>query len=429
MAADTPHDWLRRVASTDPGRALLVGDGRVLTYAETLDKVETRADVIASGVGTDEIVCTEVAVDLDSIIELLAIQVAGGVPLPYIGRPPELPVATVPFGAVCVSTSGSSGVSKVVPLTYENIAASASASRSRLGNDADDRWLLCLPLNHVGGLSVVWRSLEAGGAVIVAPFDVVGGLIETHQPTIASFVPTMVHRLLDENPRAIASIGTILVGGASTGTELWHRSREFGVRLVPTYGTTETSSQVATLASDDDRIARGLVGKPLDGFAVSIVGRDGLAEVDGVVGRIVVEGDAVFSGYLGESFRSGPWTTDDIGWLTEDGDLFIEGRYDDVVISGGENVSLGWVQNSILGFAGVSDVCVVVLEDERWGMVVCAMVVAESPLDSADPMVRAGLEPHERPKRWLMRNEIPTIVNGKHDVVAVRAAFEEELWT
>ncbi|MDK1019179.1 MAG: class I adenylate-forming enzyme family protein [Actinomycetota bacterium] len=426
MAIETPSDWLARVARIDPGRACLVSDERDLTYAELLALVTERAGVLAHGIGRDEIRSVRVALDSRSIVELLAIQRAGGIPLPYLDTPPDVPVATAEGVAVCVATSGTSGTRKIVPLTYASIAVSVKASRERLGNDADDRWLLSLPLNHVGGLSVIWRSLEAGGAIIVAPFEASGSVIERHRPTIASMVPTMVRLLLDQNSLALAAAGLVLVGGAPLRADLWKEATEAGARLIPTYGMTEAGSQVATLAPSDPRVAPGLVGRPLAGFKVSIVGSSGESLPAGEVGRVAIEGEALFSGYLGEARRPTPFVTNDRGFISAEGDLVIEGRSDDVIVSGGENLSLGRVADIIAGFDGVQDVCVVAVDDPLWGTIAGAMVVASNRVLPLDSMASAALKPHERPKRWLVCEEIPTLDNGKHDLAAIKAAFRRE---
>ncbi len=423
MAADTQHDWIARVCATDPGRVCLVSDGESLTYGEVHRLVEARAREISASIREHEIVVVEVEINLRTIIELLAIQRAGGVPFPYVGEMPELPVATVQRVAVCVSTSGTSGRRRIVPLTYSNIAASVRASRRRLGNDADDRWLLSLPLNHVGGLSVLWRSLEAGGAVVVAPFDASGEPIEQHRPTFASMVPTMVHRLFERNPGALASIGAVLVGGASLTSRLWRDASNAGAHLVTTYGMTEAGSQIATLAPGDERRESGLVGAPLEGFSVTIVDADGVEVPTGVLGRVSVEGPAVFLGYLGEEPRPQPFITSDLGRMSETGDLFIEGRGDDVIITGGENVSLRAVEAAIAGLFGVKEVCVVALDDSEWGMVTAAIIVAEAPDKAIRWEIAGVLKPHERPKHILFRRSIPLLPNGKHDIKAVRAVF------
>jgi O-succinylbenzoic acid--CoA ligase len=275
----------------------------------------------------------------------------------------------------------------------------------------------------------VWRILEAGAAAFISSFDASGATIERFSPTIASMVPTMVQRLMDGNPRALASIGAVLVGGASLGVPLWNRCLSEGVRLVPTYGLTEAGSQVATATPGEMDVSPGWVGTPLGGMDVVIVGLDHEPVQRGQTGLISIEGPAVFDGYLGEGFRKGRFITSDIGRIDTRRNLYIEGRIDDVIISGGENVSLGWVAGIISGFDGVDDVCVVAMEDGEWGTVGAAMVVSDHRLTSFDTMVEGALKAHERPKRWLTCDAIPTLANGKHDLVAVREAFEEASWT
>jgi len=429
MTADTPYQWLSRVATSDPERSCLVDDANVLAYGDVLARVDARAHAIRAGIEPWEIVPVEVAIDVDSVIEILATQEAGGVPFPNTRRAPSLPVTTADDVAVCVETSGSSGSPKIVPLTFTNIAASLRSSRKRLGTGPDDRWLVCLPLSHVGGLSIIWRTLEAGGTAIVAPFDPSGAVIERLEPTIASMVPTMVHRLVDNNSAAIASIGLVLVGGAALDPFLWERCLQVGVHLVPTYGLTEAGSQVATAAPGDPDMSSGWVGTPLDDMEVLIVGLDHEPVGPGQTGLISVEGPAVFDGYLGEEYRGRRFITSDLGRLDDERNLFIEGRIDDVIVSGGENVSLGRVAEIINGLDGIDDVCAVGFADAEWGTVGGAMVVSDRDLESVIAMARSELKAHERPKRWLRRGIIPKLANGKHDLAAVRAAFEEEQWT
>jgi O-succinylbenzoic acid--CoA ligase len=429
MTADTPYHWLSQVAVDDPARACLIDGVAVLTYGEVLARVDARAQVVSTDTEPWEIVPVAVAIDVDSIVEILAIQHAGRVPLPHTEHSPHVPVAVAPGTAVCVETSGSSGTPKVVPLTFPNIAASVAASRTRLRNGPDDRWLACLPLSHVGGLSVVFRSFEAGGSVIASPFDSSGGVIERLNPTIGSMVPTMVHRLADNNMDALASIGLLLVGGAALGRSLAERCVDAGVRLVPTYGLTEAGSQVATAMPGSSTMAPSCVGPRLDTMDVSIVGSDGKSVSVGATGLIAVDGPAVFGGYLGEEERHGRFVTNDRGWIDSDGMLHVEGRADDVIVSGGEKVSLGHVADFIGSLDGIDDVCIVGTDDDEWGAIIGAMVVASLPLGSFDKMVRRGLKPHERPKRWLKRSVIPTLPNGKHDRVAVRRELEEDAWT
>lgn len=432
MTADTPYRWLSVVASHDPDRPCLVDTAGAHSYGDVLDRVTSRAEDLQTQADHElndgEIRTIEVALNIDSIIEILAVQHLGAVPFPHTGPAPRIGSERAPGAAICIATSGSSGASKVVPLSFANLEAAVDASRRRLGNGNEDRWLACLPLDHVGGLSVIWRTLQAGGSALVAPFDASGTVIDRFEPTIASMVPTMVRRLLDRNQDALKSIGSILVGGAGLDASLMERCRALGVSVMPTYGLTEAGSQVATATDMPPRSAAGYVGRPLDGMDVEIVNSDGETVELGDTGVISVAGPAVFEGYLGEETRQGRFVTSDLGWFDRAGNLYVEGRIDDVIVSGGENVSLVRVAETIGALDGVRDVCVVGLADSEWGMVCAAMVVSNLPLDSLDTMTKADLRRHERPKRWLRGEGIPLLTNGKHDRGAVRAAFEEEPW-
>ena len=282
-----------------------------------------------------------------------------------------------------------------------------------------DRWLLALPLNHVGGMSVLWRSFEAGGTAVVAPFGpTVVDTISRFEPTVASWVPTMVHRLLASDPDALARIGLNLVGGASLGASLRSRIAEAGIEVTPTYGMTEAASQVATHRPGAEDALDGTAGEPLDGVSVTIVDPD-----DEGFGRIAVGGPQVFGGYLGREPRTGPFVSNDVGQLTDHGKVRVMGRIDDIVVTGGENVSLGSVSEALYATDLVSDAAVVAVDDAEWGVAVCALVASNAAPEAITERVQSMHPPHMVPKRVVVTDAIPLLPNGKHDMDAVRAAL------
>ena len=312
----------------------------------------------------------------------------------------------------------------MVPLSYQNIAASVASSRKRLGNGPQDRWLATLPLTHVGGLSVLWRSFESGGSIAVAPFDAsLSHRLEAFRPSVASLVPTMVYRLLESAPDALAAIGTVLTGGARLPRTIRDDAARRGIALVPTYGMTETTSQVATAIPGRPHSGINVIGPPLDGFSVTIETAEGSSRV-GEPGVIVVDGPAVFAGYLGEPSREAAFATSDIGYLTTEGVLAVVGRQDDVVVTGGENVDLTVVRDTVLGFPDVIDAIVVGVPDPEWGSIVCVLVDGPDPdaEGNLSELARELLEPAHRPRRWAF-GTIPLLANGKHDVRAVHGLF------
>jgi len=397
-----------------------------VSYAELAAQVHTRVRSLRAEVTDGVVVPVPMRLDLPSIVEMLAVMKAGGVVAPYATLRPVI-AGRAPRGtAVCLQTSGSAGEPRVVPLSYENIAASVAASRSRLGNGPEDRWLATLPLTHVGGLSVLWRSFESGGAAVVAPFDPsLTRVLEIARPTFASLVPTMVHRLLASAPDSLAAIGTVLTGGDRLPRTVREEAGMRGVSLVPTYGMTETTSQVATARTGEASHDPAVVGPPLEGFDITIHddGSHGL----GATGVIVIDGPAVFAGYLGDAPRIGPFRTTDVGYLTSDGRLAVVGRCDEVVITGGENVDLARVRDVIIAVPRVEDAVVVGVPDPEWGVVICALVQGTEAVDehSIPAIVAEQLRPHERPRRWAL-GEVPMLPSGKHDVAAVRTRFSDE---
>ena len=411
----TLWDWLDAAAMDAPDRPALVFEDGVVSYHQLRELVNARAASLAGEYSPNDVVPTPVRLDLPSIVEIIALPTGGIVPLPHVAEPTRPPEARAPGAVVCVATSGSGGVRRFVPLSMANITASVEASRRRLGTGPTDRWWLTLPLDHIGGLSVLYRSLQAAGTTVVGSFDRRGRLLDATRPTVASLVPTMVHRMLSEDPPSLASIGTVLVGGGPLRTAVLDGAERAGAQLLPTYGSTETASQVATGIPGGRVRHAGYVGPPLDGFTVDI----------DEAGIIVVDGPAVFSGYLGDAERTRAHRTGDLGRWEDDGGLTILGRADDVITSGGENVSLTAVSDLLSGIDGVDDVAVVAIDDDEWGSLVCAYVASSLNREEIRARIDDVVAGPAKPRRVIVGGAVPELTNGKHDVVAVRALFAE----
>lgn len=417
MEPNNPLGWLSRWASEDPDRTAVVTSGGEVSYHQLYDMVQVRASVLRSVVAPGFVAPVQVRLDLPSVVEVFSIAAAGAVPLPHDGTAEWSPV-DASDDHICVGTSGSSGTSRIVRISGSNIAAAVAASRKRLDTDETDRWLLCLPIHHVAGLSVLWRSFEAGGSVALAPFDPnLAAFIEMVRPTIASMVPTMLHRLLLTRPDVVAGIPRTLVGGAHLSGVLAAKAEEEGVGLLATYGATETTSQVATGVPDPEMPS--LVGEPLSGFRVSIRHPDGSLTPSGEVGRIAIDGPAVSPGYLGDVPRAGAWVSGDMGSMDSAGRLHVHGRFDDMVVTGGENVFLGVVADAVRSCEGVDDAFACGVPDVEWGTAV--VMVYSGPRSSAaiESEIRDQLPAPAIPRRWVKVNELPQLSNGKHDRRAI----------
>ena len=300
-----------------------------------------------------------------------------------------------------VETSGSTGTPKRVLLSRAAMRASADATHTRLGGPG--QWLLNLPPSYVAGLQVLFRSVRAGTEPVVqdGPFGEAAAAM-TGGRRYVSLVPTQLVRMLDDD--ALSGFDTVLVGGARLEPAVRTRAERAGVRVVATYGMSETCG--------------GCVydGRPLDGVAVKI----------GADGRVRIGGAVVFTGYDGQpdltaQVKEGGWfVTQDLGRIDHDGLLRVEGRVDDVVISGGVNVPATAVAARLREHPDVREAEVVGVPDPEWGSAVVALLVGDLALDAARGWVADALPRAWAPRRVVRLDALPLLPNGKLDRLALQ---------
>lgn len=287
-----------------------------------------------------------------------------------------------------VFTSGTTGRPKAVPITFDQHFNSAMGSAYRLGVQADDVWLSVLPLYHVGGLAVIFRSLLYGTAVDLHPrFDLaeINAALDQKPISLISVVPTMLYRLIESREAWPDSMRLILVGGAAASPELVEAagalSKDDRLLISTSYGMTEVGSQFATQTPADTAKKPGSVGKPFLFNQLQVVDDAGEESRAGEVGEIQIKGAVVMVGYLdnpaanAERFTADGWfSTGDLGYFDADGDLFVVQRRSDLILSGGENVYPAEVEAILRQHPAVKEACVVGLPDAEWGQTVAAMV-------------------------------------------------------
>jgi O-succinylbenzoic acid--CoA ligase len=386
-----------------------------------------------------------------------------------------------------VFTSGTSGKPKAAMLTFGNHFYSAMGSAYKLGVLPDDMWLSCLPLYHVGGLAVIFRSCLYGTAVDLHPkFDVeaMNHSLDNKPITLISLVPTMLHRLLETRTDWPMSLRLILLGGAAASPELVERanalprmavfsdqysviseqsrvnSEKFTIHdspftihnsplVAPTYGLTEAASQVTTMLPEEAQRKPGSVGKPLLFTEVKIVDGDGRTLPPNTYGEIIITGPTVMAGYVASGqvaggkwqVAGGKWQvastdqsdlqpatcnlqpatfhTGDIGYLDDDGDLWVIQRRSDLIVSGGENVYPAEVEAVLKSHPAVANACVVGLPDGEWGQRVAAMVVLREGTavtsHELTQFCRERLAGYKQPRQIHFTDSLPLNAMGKID--------------
>jgi O-succinylbenzoic acid--CoA ligase len=340
---------------------------------------------------------------------------AAGPPVVVGSDPPRIGAHDIPPGtALVLATSGSTGIPKRVALTADALRASARATAGRIGAGA---WVLALPASRIAGIQVLVRAALAGAPVIAvdgagaAAFAAAARRLPDGIPAFTSLVPAQVRGILETAPEALARFDAVLVGGQHTPPDLLERATARGVRLVRTYGSTET--------------AGGCVydGTPLDGVRLRIRS-----------GEVLITGPVLATAYLDDpagSARAFPtldderwYRTGDLGSL-EGGMLRITGRADNVIVSGGVNISLDLVESAVHTVPALRDAVVIGVADETWGEAPIVVTAEGAAHDLAD--ARAAVQSHlgaaARPREIVRVEALPLLASGKPDRVALRERF------
>lgn len=326
-----------------------------------------------------------------------------------------------------VYTSGTTGFPKGVQISYANHLAQALASAVQLGLDTKERWLVPMPLFHVGGMGVLMRSLVYGStAVLHDRFDAerVNQALAHDSITLISVVPTMLKRMLDDKYRTSyqPTLRCVLLGGSAASEGLLRACQDAGIPVAQSYGMTETNTQVATIRPEDGLRKLGSSGKPLFQTSIQVVTNGQLA-APFESGEICVRGPSVTNGYwenkaaTTEAFVDGWLRTGDVGYLDDDGYLYVLDRRRDLIVSGGENVYPAEIERVIQTLEGVEEVGVVGDPDDEWGQVPVAFIVVRSgqALTEQDVFAHCGehLARYKIPKRVYWRDELPRNASGK----------------
>jgi len=400
---------IRSAAHECPNRIALIVDDAEYSYADLASRIEGRsvpASPVHRATATlDTLLTLYAALEARTPLTLLSM---GATNSEVEDAQKRIAENLSPSIAIVLFTSGSSGESKGVLLSRDALVASAKAVGACIGWRPNDRWLCCLPLSHVGGLSVVLRCLVARKTVVLTDgFDTkeVGTLLEEKRITHVSLVPTMLWRLLDAGVRSPSDLRTTLLGGASLAPALAAQARDSGFSLRQSYGMTETASMIAC------------DGIMLPGATARLV-----------EGRITLHGPMLMTRYLPPhdvecSLIDGWLTTEDRGTMDTEGRLRILGRLDDTIISGGENINLREIERRLLEYEQIQACMALGLPDAEWGQRLVALVICHGDIESIQFQSLPG---HKRPKALIAVEALPLLQNGKPDKqTAIRIAAQK----
>jgi O-succinylbenzoic acid--CoA ligase len=322
---------------------------------------------------------------------------------------------------IMIPTGGSSGKIKFAIHNWDTLTASVQGFTEYFQLQQVNSFCV-LPLYHVSGLMQFMRSFTTSGKLVILPFKTLeSGQTPTIQPSesFISLVPTQLQRLLQnaELTQWLAQFQTVMLGGAPAWNELLEKARFHNIRLVPTYGMTETASQIATLKPDDFLKGKINSGQILPHAQVTIRNQQGEVLNANQVGNITIQAKSLTLGYYPNTWENQDYfQVDDLGFLDEQGYLHIIGRDSDKVITGGENVYPAEIESAIRETQMVADVCVIGVPDKHWGQALTAIYVLQDANTSyleIQTLLKHKLTKFKIPKHWISLENLPRNSQGK----------------
>ncbi|WP_375512076.1 2-succinylbenzoate--CoA ligase [uncultured Nostoc sp.] len=322
---------------------------------------------------------------------------------------------------IMIPTGGSSGQIKFVIHTWETLIASVQGFTEYFQLKQVNSFCV-LPLYHVSGLMQFIRSFTTGGKLAILPFKAVekGQTFNIKQSEfLISLVPTQLQRLLQNSELTewLSQFNTVLLGGAPAWNELLEKARFHRIRLAPTYGMTETASQIATLKPDDFLGGKISSGQILPHAKVTIRNQQGEILNSNQIGNITIYAQSLALGYYPITKENqADFQVDDLGFLDTQGHLNIVGRNSDKIITGGENIYPAEIESAIQATQMVADICVIGIPDKHWGQALTAIYIPKQLDTSAlkiQILLKDKLSKFKIPKYWIPQQNLPRNSQGK----------------
>jgi O-succinylbenzoic acid--CoA ligase len=328
--------------------------------------------------------------------------------------------------ALLMYSSGSTGMPKCVEHTFENLFYSVKSFLSYTQSTKDDIWLASLPFYHIGGFSVLTRSLLIGNCVVIPQSFSATGLKKTfdkNKPAYFSVVPTMMKRLLEKRIKPWKELKNVFIGGGPVSEKLINECLQNKWPVVKVYGSTETASMVTAISGKELTKKPSSAGKPLLNVTVKIIDEVGKELPVKKKGEIVIYAKSVAKGYFNSesnNIKKKKYFTNDLGSLDENGFLYVYGRKDDIIISGGENFNLNEIEEYVKTLDIIEDCATLKVIDDTWGesyiLIVAANVKSKKLKENILNELKTNIAKYKHPQKIVFVNKIPRNELGKLNI-------------
>lgn len=339
--------------------------------------------------------------------------------------------------AIVIFTSGATGKPKGIVHTFHSILSSIYNGNEILNHQPGDRWLASLPFYHIGGFQIICRALYYKAAVIIPQSlqtETILEAINEFKPSHASFVSTQLKRLLDNKIKPNNELRCSLIGGGFIDKNLLLDAKESGWHPVKVYGSSETASFVCALSKNDIEEKGDSAGKPIGNNQTFVVDEKGEECSVQTEGEIVIKSESLFKYYLRNDsettskLKLGSYFTGDLGYRDEDGFLFITGRKNEMIVTGGKNVNPIEVESAILKYLGIVDTAVFPVDDVEWGEIVCAAIVTSVKIDTNNliTFLKKEISSYKVPKKIFIEDGLSRTAMGKIERMKLKAKYNSK---